>query len=89
MLWVRGIGGTYIWAVLSQGGQDLSDALVLTLVLRDHLNGVGIIRVILLEGSESLVTLLDLWVQRIGDRQGGKSDDGDTTHIELDRSALH
>lgn len=82
-------GGAYIWAVLSQGGQDLSNALVLALVLRDHLNGVGIFRAILLEGSESLVTLLNLRVQGIGDRQGGKSDDGDTTHTELDRSALH
>lgn len=80
--WTRRLKGTYIWAVLSQGAQDLCNALVLTLVLRDHLNGVGVIWANILESSESLVTLLNLWVQGIGDSQGGKRDDSERTHIE-------
>lgn len=80
--WTRRLKETYIWAVLSQGAQDLSNALVLTLVLRNHLNGAGVIWANILESSESLVTLLNLWVQGTGDSQGGKRDDGERTHVE-------
>lgn len=80
--WTCRLEGAYIWAVLSQGAQDRSNTLVLTLVLRDHLNGAGVVWANILESSESLVTLLNLWVQGTGDSQGGKRDDSERTHIE-------
>jgi hypothetical protein len=83
------LGVAYIWAVLPQDGQNICNALVLTLVFRDHLNGVGVIRADLLEGSESFVTLLNLWVQGTGDSQCGKRQDGYRTHVGLECRTLH
>lgn len=73
---------TYIWAVLSQRSQDLPNALILTLVFRDHLDRIGVIWADILESSESLVTLLNLWVQGTGDSKSSESDDGERMHID-------
>lgn len=75
-------GDAYIWAVLSQGAQDLSNTLVLTLIIRDHLDGAGVLWAGILEGSQGLVTLLNLGVQGSSECHGGKGNDSDATHIE-------
>lgn len=82
------LSDAYTWAGLLQGSQDLPDANILALILRDHLDGVCVFRADILEGGEGFVAFLDLWVQGTGDGQGCKRDDGDRTHVDRECRAL-